>query len=330
MSSRRKQAHLVVVGSTIFDLIVKADRVPRAGEVVLGTDLRLFSGGKGANRAVAATRLGAATTFISAVGADVLGEYLVQGLERQGIDTSWVKRDPRSTTGCSWIAILPGGNNATFVDAAANFSMTAADVERAAEVIEQSDALAADLEIPFEAVEAALRLARRAGKLTVLDAGPPRPCPAEILRLADVVSPNEPELEALTGDKVRDLESARSAARKLVDAGVKTLVVKMGASGAILVTAGGSQHFPAHEVQVTDPTGAGDAFTTALTVELAEGATIDAAVDYANRAGALAVTRLGAQSGMPARGEIEAFARGLSAHTEHAGPGGRPTGASRG
>jgi ribokinase len=301
---------VIAVGSTIFDLVARAPRLPREGEVVVSTGLQLFSGGKGANRAVALARLGAATTLISAVGEDVIGGFILDNLKASGIDVSGVSRRRGVNTGCSWIALLPSGNNATFVDPAANFTLTAHDVESAAEAIARADAVSLDLEVPLEAVETALRLAQREGKLVVLDAGPPRACPVEILRLAAVVSPNEPELEALTGERVSDLDSARRAAAKLIAAGVKVVVVKRGSAGSILVTASGSTHFPAFKVAVVDPTGAGDAFTATLTVRLAGGAKLEEAMRYANMAGALAVTKLGAQASLPTRAEIEAFAAG--------------------
>ncbi|HEV2493123.1 MAG TPA: ribokinase [Terriglobia bacterium] len=301
---------IIAIGSTIFDLVAQAPRVPREGEVVVSTGLKLFSGGKAANRAVALARLGAVATLISAVGEDVIGDFVLDKLKSSGIDVSGVHRRQGVNTGCSWVALLPSGNNATFVDPAANFTLTANKVESAAEDIARADAVSLDLEVPLEAVEAALRLARRAGKLAVLDAGPPRACPLEILRLADVVSPNEPELEALTGQPVSDVDSARHAAGKLIAAGVKVVVVKLGSAGSMLVTVSGSTHFPAFQVAVVDPTGAGDAFTAALTVQLACGTKLEDAVRYANMAGALAVTRLGAQASLPTRAEIEAFAAG--------------------
>lgn len=312
MIRRAEELHVVVIGSTIFDLVAKAPRAPREGEVVVSTDLKFFHGGKGANRAVAVARLGAGTTLISAVGNDGIGEFLVDGLAANHIDTSWVKRASDHSTGCSWVTLLPSGNNATWVDPAANFSLTPADVERAEGAIARADALSADLEVSLDAVEAALRLARKAGKLTVLDAGPPSQCPRDILKLADVVSPNQPELEALTGSQVSSLESAADAARRLVRLGARTVVVKLGSSGAMLVTADGPKHFPSCQVDVVDPTGAGDAFTAALTVQLAAGARIDEAIQYANVAGALAVTKLGAQPSLPTRQEIDTYRAGVA------------------
>lgn len=305
---RAEEVHVVVVGSTNFDLVVKADRLPKEGESMLATNLKFFPGGKGANQAVAVARLGAKATFVGAVGKDMIGDFLIQGLEANAIDTTYVRRDTACTTGCAFIMLFPNGNNSIVVDPAANFSLTPADIERAGEVIGRADALCTVLEVPLAVVETSLRLARKAGKLTVLDAGPPRHCPPEILKLADVVSPNETELEQLSGEKVSGRVSAREAAEKLLGLGVKTVVLKLGSDGAMLVTRRGSKHFPACKVEAVDPTAAGDAFTAALTVQLAGGAAMDEAIRYANLAGALAVTKLGAQPSLPTRAEVEAFA----------------------
>jgi len=302
------EVHVVVVGSTNFDMVVKAERLPKEGESMLASNLKFFPGGKGANQAVGAARLGAKTTFIGSVGKDMIGDFLIDGLESNAIDTTYVKRDTERTTGCAFIMLFPNGNNTIVVDASANFSLTPADIERAAPVIEKADALCTVLEIPMEVVEASLRLARKAGKLTVLDAGPPRNCPPEILKLADIVSPNETELAHLTGAEVSGRVSAREAAERLLEFGVKTVVLKLGSDGAMLVTAKSHKHFPAHKVTAVDPTAAGDAFTAALTVQLAAGAKMDAAIRYANMAGALAVTKLGAQPSLPTLAEVEAFA----------------------
>ncbi len=308
MMRRAEDLQVVVVGSTNFDLVVKAERLPREGETMLVSNLRFFPGGKGANQAVAVARLGARTSLVGAVGNDIIGDFLLQGLVANGIDTTCVRRDPVRATGSAFIMLFPNGNNCITVDPAANFSLTPADIERAKDVIERADALSTVLEIPLEVVEAALRLGRKAGKLTVLDAGPPRYCPMEILTLADVVSPNETELAQLTGEEVRGRVSAREAAEKLISLGVKTVVLKLGSDGSMLVTAKKSKHFPAYKVAPVDPTAAGDAFTAALTVELAAGHDLEHAIRFANCAGALAASKMGAQPSLPTRLEVEALA----------------------
>ena len=273
-----------------------------------------FPGGKGANQAVAVARMGAKASFLSCVGQDIIGDFLIRDLESSGIDTAWVKRTTQRSTGCAFIMLFPNGNNCITVDPAANMAFAPEDVERAREVIERADAVVSVLEIPMEVVEAAFRVARKAGTLTVLDAGPPRHCPAEILRLADIVSPNETELAHLTGANVSDRASALEAAQKLLAQGAKTVVVKLGSDGSMLVTSQGAQHFPAYKIKAVDPTAAGDAFTAALAVEYAAGAKIEDAIRFANAAGALAATKLGARSSLPTRQEVDAF---VARHGHH-------------
>jgi len=307
MTRRAEDLQVVVVGSTNFDMVVKAERLPKEGESMLVSNLRFFPGGKGANQAVAVARLGARTALVGAVGTDIIGDFLLQGLVAEGVDTTCVRRESARATGSAFIMLFPNGNNCIAVDPAANFSLTPADVERAKDMIERADALSTVLEIPLETVEAALRLARKAGKLTVLDAGPPRYCPQEILNLADVVSPNETELAQLTGEEVRGRVSAREAAEKLLSLGVKTVVLKLGSDGSMLVTSKKSKHFPACKVAAIDPTAAGDAFTAALAVELAAGYDFERAIRFANCAGALAASKLGAQPSLPTRSEVVAL-----------------------
>lgn len=307
-----EEVQVVFVGSANFDMVVNVQRLPKVGESMAATNLRFFPGGKGANQAVAVARLGGKTAFVGAVGNDIVGSFLVQGLENNGIDTRWVKRDPHRSTGCACIMLFPDGNNCIVVDPAANMALTVSDVERAEELFARADAVCTVLEIPLGVVEATLRLGRRHGKLTVLDAGPPRGCPPDVLKLADIVSPNETELEQLSGEKVEGRESAREAAEKLIRQGAKTVVLKLGSDGSMLVTPDGSKHFPAYKVRAVDPTAAGDAFTAALTLQVAAGAGIDDAIRFANCAGALAVTKLGAQPSLPTRTEVEDFAGRVS------------------
>ncbi len=309
MARAPQDVHVVVVGSANFDLVVKAERLPKQGESMLASNLKFFSGGKGANQAVAVRRQGAATTFLGAVGKDMIGDFLLAGMQSGGVSTEWVKRSTERTTGCAWISIYPNGNNSIVVDPGANHTLAPEDVERAASTIQAADALLTVLEVPIKVVETSLATARQAGKLTVLDAGPPRGCPPEVLRLADIVSPNETELEALVGERVSGRDSAAEAARKLIEQGAKTVVVKLGSDGAMLLRAGESaaKHFAAFPVEAVDPTAAGDAFTATLTVELARGVAIEEAIRISNAAGALAASKLGAQPSIPTRKETEKF-----------------------
>jgi len=300
-----REVDVVVVGSTNFDLVVKAERMPQEGESLLVNGLQFFPGGKGANQAVAAARLGGKVSFLSCVGQDIIGDFLIRDLESGGIDTAWVKRTSQRSSGCAFIMLFPSGDNCIIVDPAANLTLTSEDVERAREIIERADAVMSVLEVPLDVVEAAFCIARKAGTLTVLDAGPPRSLPPEILRLADIVSPNETELAQLTGATISDRASAREAAAKLIAQGAATVILKLGSDGSMLVTSHAAEHFPAYKIGAVDPTAAGDAFTAALTIEVAAGARIEDAMRFANAAGALAATKVGARSSLPTRQEVE-------------------------
>ena len=298
---------VAVVGSINFDIVVKVPRLIREGESLPASGLKTFAGGKGANQAIATRRLGAETNLIGAVGGDAFGAFLRKELEKGGLDLRSVKTDPDRNTGCGFISLLPSGNNVIVVDGGANYGIRAADIEAARPVIEAADVLMTVLEIPLEVVEASLRIARQAGKFTVLDAGPARPCPVEILSLADIVSPNETELEKLSGEKVTDLDSAIAAARKLISEGVREMVLKLGSRGSMWVRAGEAKHFPPYKIEVLDTTAAGDAFTAALALELGAKKPVAEAVPYANLAGAWAATKLGAMPSMPTRDELRKF-----------------------
>ncbi|MBI2346036.1 MAG: ribokinase [Deltaproteobacteria bacterium] len=298
---------LTIVGSVNFDIVAQVDRFPKEGENLPASQLSTFSGGKGANRAVAAARLGAAASLIGAVGNDPFGKIIADGLKNSGVDLKAFKIDPERPTGCAFITVFPSGNNAIIAGRGANDGLSPADIEKAADVIASSDAVVVDLEIPFGTVETVLRLARNKMRLSILDAGPAKSCPLEILRLADIVSPNESELEMLSGISVTDLESAYKAGKKLLARGVKELVLKLGARGAVWMTLEKQQHFPAVKVVAIDPTAAGDAFTTAFAIKFVQTKNMETAIEYANIAGALTTTRMGAIASLPTSEEVEKF-----------------------
>ena len=298
---------ILVVGSINMDLVIKAERMPREGETLIGHDFQTIPGGKGANQAVAAARLGAETYMAGRVGADSFAEPLVSNLRREGIQVDSVLHDDRAATGAAMIIVDAAGNNSILVAPGANMQMTAADVDALDTLFGEIDCVLLQLEIPMAVVDHVLAKAAARGVTSLLDAGPAMKCPTETLRKATIVSPNETETEALTGRTVTDLDSARDAAGKLLDMGVQTVVLKLGVNGALFATAAGMEHVPSHRVDAVDTTAAGDAFTAALAIELIRGGDVAGAVRYANYAGALAVTRFGAQPSMPTEEEVRAF-----------------------
>jgi len=308
-------AGVLVIGSMNLDMVITAPRLPEPGENVHGTGFAMVPGGKGANQAVAAARLGEDAVLMGCVGRDTFGDLLLDAVAPTGVDASAVKRDPGCSTGVALIAIEEGtGMNTIVVDPGANMALTVDDLDAVEPFYQKAGTALFQLEIPLDVVVEGARRARDRGLVTVLDAGPPRDAPLELLKAFDVVSPNEKELAALSGREVRGVKSAMSAAKELARAGIKRIVVKMGEQGALLVAAGGAVHVPPFEIDAVDSTGAGDAFTAGLAVALSEGADDPEAVRFANAAGAAAVTVLGAIPSMPERSAVERLlARGESA-----------------
>lgn len=300
-------ARIAVLGDINQDFVMRAERVPRPGETLPGSNLRFVAGGKGANQAVSAARLGAEVTLIGRLGEDVFGPQLRANLEREGIDTTFIEHDPDEATGAAFIALDPSGENSILVCMGANLKVSPEQVERACEAIEQADMLLVQLGVPLEAVQRGMEIARAAGTAVLFDPAPVRGDLDPLWALAGVATPNETEAEAIAGEQVTELEDALRAALWFHDRGVQTPVVTLGERGALLVDDGEARHVRGYSVEVVDTTGAGDAFAGALGTGLAEGASIDDAVCFANAAGALAASRFGAQTSLPTRDEVEAL-----------------------
>jgi ribokinase len=301
---------LVVVGSLNADLVARVERFPQPGETATALDFAVFPGGKGANQAYAAARLGASVRMVGQVGRDAHGDLLVRSLASAGVDVALVARVDDAPTGLALITVDHSGQNHIVVVAGANGSF-GPDRLRAAEALFSASALLLQLEVPLATVEAAARAARDAGVPVVLDPAPAQAIPDRLLELADYVTPNETELLALAGGVAAGAglggeraARAEAAARRLLGRGAHKVVVKMGEAGALLVTAAGAEHWPPFPVAVLDTTAAGDAFNAAFAVALSEGRSERDAGRFACAAGALCATRAGAQPSMPTRSEV--------------------------
>lgn len=300
-----------VVGSFMTDLVMRVARRPQAGETVRAEGFGIFLGGKGFNQAVAARRLGARVAIIGRVGADEFGARFLAALAREGIDAAGVIRDPDEGTGIATPVVDTTGANSIIIAPRANMRLTPADVAACAAVIAGADVLILQLEVPPEASMAAARIARAAGRRVVLNPAPVMPFPEELLRLADVVTPNEVEAVALTGVAVTGPDSGLTAAETLLARGARAAVVTLGAAGCAVATAQARVHLSAFAVEAVDTTAAGDAFTAALAVRLAETEDLLEAARWGNAAGACAVGRLGAEPSLPTRAAVAAMlARG--------------------
>lgn len=298
---------IVVVGSSNTDLIAQVPRLPRRGETLLGGTFSIAPGGKGANQAVAAARLGAAVTLVARLGTDDFGSQALRSFEREGLDTRFIVRDADAPSGVALIFVGSEGENMIVVAPGANARLTPADVDRAAKAIAAAEVLLLQLETPLETVLHAARCAAAAGTPVILNPAPAQSLPAELLSHVAILTPNRTEVELLSGQPVADPAAALTAAQKLREQGVATVIVTLGAQGALWVAEAGSEIVPAPKVQALDTTAAGDAFNGALAVAFGEGQGLPEAVRFANAAGALATTKLGAQPSLPTRKEVEAF-----------------------
>ncbi len=302
-------ARVLVVGSLNIDLIVRCARVPSEGETVHGDDLVTAGGGKGANQAVAAARLGAQTAMVGRLGDDQFGARLRSALEEDGVDMRAVAADPDAATGAALILLETGGRNRIVIMGGANLRVADDEVAAARSLLKKSDVVLMQLETPVAVVAAVAKAARERDVTSVLDAGAAtrQAMEAGLPGLIDVLSPNESEAATLTGIEVRDVDDARRAAAALREAGARDVVIKLGERGAYWLGEAGDLHVPEFHIEPVDSTAAGDAFTAALAIGIADGLAMPDAIRRANAAGALACLKLGAQPSMPTRDEVEAF-----------------------
>lgn len=298
---------IVVVGSSNTDLVVRAPTIPTPGETVLGSSFMTAAGGKGANQAVAAARLGAKVTFVGRTGSDDFGDAALAALERETIDVRLVERDAEAPSGVAFIVVNDAGENAIAVAPGANGRLDEGQVDRSAETIRRADVLLLQLEIPLSVVRYAAGIAREAGTLVILNPAPAAPLDSELLAAVDVLTPNQGEAGMLAGRPVGGLDEARAAARALRAAGPADVVVTLGANGALVEGATDQAHLGGFRVEPVDTTAAGDAFSAALAVRLGRGESVITAARYATRVAAITVTRAGAQPSLPTAEEVERF-----------------------
>jgi ribokinase len=294
---------VVVIGSSNTDMVVRLSELPAPGQTVLGGDYLQAPGGKGANQAVAAARLGAEVRFVARVGDDSLGKEAISRFRAEGILVDAVFIDPEAASGVALIMVDERGENMIAVASGANARLTPSDVEAAAAHLDGSVTLV-QLEIPMETVDRAVQLARKAGARVILNPAPACPLPDRLLSQVSILTPNEGELALLTGKQVHDLPTARLAAESLLERGVGTVIVTLGAQGALTVGRSGSHWEPARRVTAVDTTAAGDAFNGALAWALASGRPLAEAVQVSNIAASIAVTRMGAQPSLPTASEL--------------------------
>jgi ribokinase len=300
---------ICVVGSSNIDLISKVPRLPMLGETLTGHSFQIGYGGKGANQAVMAARLGAEVTMVTKVGRDVFGERTVTNFREQGIDTRHVLFDETRFSGVAPIFVDDNARNFIVIVPGANLGLSPADVHAARDAILAADLVVCQLEVPIETTLEAFRVAKAGKCRTVLNPAPPVPLPDELLQLTDICAPNETETELLTGLPARTSTEAEAAARVLRARGPAVVILTLGERGALVVDGDAVEHIPAVRVAAVDPTGAGDAFIGSLAVYLGEGLPLRDAVLRANAVAALSVTRAGTQTSFPTRADADTFLR---------------------
>jgi len=299
---------IAVIGSIVMDIIVETPRIPVSGENLHARQVTPTTGGKAANAAVAFTRMVGRAHLISNVGEDAFGDEALDTLVREQVLVDGVERVSDAPTGAGVLLVEPDGQTAFIIAPGANLTLTPADVAaRLGPILAGIDGLLFNFEAPEDALLRAVEMAQAADVPIVVDAGPARPYSSELWRYAAILSPNQPETEAIVGFPIDSDEAARAAASALLSQGPRAVVLKLGARGALLATGDGMHFFPAFPIRPVDTAGAGDAFTAGLAWARLQGWSWERTMRWANACGALAAARLGAMPSMPTRGEVEAF-----------------------
>ncbi|WP_321329397.1 ribokinase [uncultured Ilyobacter sp.] len=298
---------ILVVGSINMDLVTRASKSPRIGETILGKDFKQIPGGKGANQAVAVARLGSDVSLIGMVGEDSFGDTLLSVIKKDGVDISGVGRCRDRSTGIATIVVDDDANNSIIVVPGANFEIEKEDIDANIKLYENSEIVVHQLETPLDIVEYSLKISKKLGKTTILNPAPAKAMSDEIIKNVDYLIPNETELELLSGVPVKTKEDILKACRKIMTKGVKKLIVTLGSKGAIYVDGEGSREFGVYKVDAVDTTAAGDSFIGGFTAALSKGESIEKAMDFATKVGAITVTREGAQTSLPTLDEVMNF-----------------------
>lgn len=296
---------ILVIGSSNTDMTVLADRLPAPGETVMGNEFKMGQGGKGANQAIAAKRLGGNVTFVCKVGRDVFADNSIKAYEKDGLDTSCILRCD-SPSGVALITVDAKAENSIVVAGGANGKVSVSDIEGLADEIRNAAVLLLQLEIPVPAVMKAAGIAHKAGVKVVLNPAPATEVPAELFSNVDLVIPNETEISLFAGIKVTDEKTALKAVEAMRGMGVRDAVVTMGSKGCLVCEYGRQGiSVPSCKVKAVDATAAGDTFCGALCVALVEGKSLEEAARFATKASAITVQRMGAQDSIPTREEVE-------------------------
>ena len=296
---------VTVVGSFMYDLVATVPRRPKTGETLVGNTFGMFLGGKGANQAIAASRAGSKVTMVGRLGNDFFGKQFLEKFSREGINTDFVTQDDENGTGVAMPLIDASGDNSIVIIPQANMALTVENINQAQSTIADADVLVMQCEVPMDANQRAAEIAKQNDTLVILNPAPAQLIPDQILKLVDIIIPNEIETETLTGLPTKTENEVIVAGRNLLSKGVETVILTLGDRGSLLLNEDGEKLIPAFDVSVVDTTAAGDSFCGVLAASLANGISINLSVEIANAAGALAVTKLGAEPSLPQRDAID-------------------------
>ena len=297
---------ICVIGSLNMDLVVKVHTMPKGGQTLIGQNFKEVPGGKGANQAVAMARLNGNVSMIGKVGNDGFGQTLINALKNDNVNTDYIKVE-EGPSGVALITVDKNAENCIVVAPGANFKLTKDDIDKNIEAIINSDIVVVQLETPIDTVKYALKKAKELGKYTILNPAPAVKLEDELIQNIDLLTPNETELEIISGVEVKCEEDIQKAAQKMIEKGVKELIVTLGSKGSLYINKEKTIFKDVYKVQAVDTTAAGDSYTGALAVAFANGKDVEQAMDFASKVGALSVMKEGAQSSLPTLKEVESF-----------------------
>lgn len=289
---------ICVIGSLNMDLVVNVDEMPKKGQTLIGSKFKEIPGGKGANQAVAASRLGGDVYMIGKVGNDGFGQSLLKQLKADKVKTDYVQIE-KGPSGVALITVDKNAENAIVVSPGANFELTESDIDKCIDAIKESSIVVIQLETPIDTIKYALEKSKELGKFTILNPAPAVKLSDDIIKNVDLLTPNETELEILSGVKIEKEDDIKKAANVMIQKGVKQLIVTLGSKGSLYLDKDKIEFKKSYKVEAVDTTAAGDSYTGALSVAFSQGKDIDEAMDFASKVGALCVTNIGAQTSIP-------------------------------
>lgn len=298
--------NICVIGSLNMDLVVNVDKMPKPGQTIIGSNFKEVPGGKGANQAVAMARLNGNVSMIGKVGEDGFGQTLINSLKNDKVDTTYIKTT-KGATGVALITVDNNAQNSIVVSPGANFEVKEEDIDNNIEAIKNSDIVVLQLETPLNTIKYALKKSKELNKYTILNPAPALKLDDEIIKNVDLLTPNETELEIISGVSIETEEDIQKAAQIMIEKGVKELIVTLGSKGSLYINKEKSIFKKAYKVEAVDTTAAGDSYTAALAVALSKDQSIEEAMDFASKVGALSVLKEGAQSSLPTLEDVENF-----------------------